>query len=131
MAPAPALAVAMLILEMLRRGVDSTWLAKQIGLTPHGMANALRLGVPNCRTRWKIEAALGLSVPLWSSSNEIEMRRRCITNFSQDPRLMDLDQLIVFCRKLGVQPPGERLLESWFGNLCAWLAVHPEPKFKP
>jgi hypothetical protein len=116
------LADAFLPICMGTHRVDQSELAQACGVSPRFFVNQKKRGFSDRKLRWAIEHHLHFS-SLWSSSPEVEARRRCFQRYGVDPRLASLPDLRAFCKRLGIKST-IRQREAWYGSLEAWLAVH-------
>jgi hypothetical protein len=93
------------------------------GWTPHAFQSQRTAGFPCLPLRFKVEASLGWC-PIWSSSDEVSIRKHCFTVYGIDPRTASLIALKNLCRRLGVHSPNVRRQREWQVNLVAWLSVN-------
>jgi hypothetical protein len=120
------IAVRALRIELIRRGLSTADLADLIGMSRHDLTVQLSKDIPSRVLRWRIERALGFPQPsLWSSDEEVEVRKRCILEFGADPRELGLVELKRLCRRLGTEIPAVRRSEEWFQRLVKWCRVNP------
>jgi len=126
-----AFALPMLALEMLRRELTREELAKRCGIELAYLRTEFSNGIPTLAVQYRIEAALGFSIPLWSSPFEMAVRRRCVEVYGLDPRLAFAPDVIALCRRLGIRQPRQhgvrdRRAEAWIQKLFEYFAAHPE-----
>jgi hypothetical protein len=126
-AGADALAQAFLEVTLRSRNISIGELADLCGWNLRAFVNQAGAGFPCVPLRWKVERALGF-LSIWTPGGEVDLRRRCFTDYGIDPRVAELPELKELCRRLGVQSPNIRRQEEWVSNLMAWLAVHRNPQ---
>ena len=120
------LAAASLRRLLAARGLSNAWLAEKCSVDEPTMRAEVQRGVATVVLRYRIEKALDFPLVLWSSANEIEVRKRCMREFGVDVRALGLVELKAFCRERGTGHPVVRSRENWFQGLVRWCGKNIE-----
>ena len=120
------LAAASLRRLLAERGLTNAWLAEKCSVDEPTMRAEVYRGVKTVVLRYRIEKVMDFPLVLWSSANEIEVRKRCIREFGADVRELGLVELKAFCRERGTGHPAVRSRENWFQELVRWCGKNLE-----
>lgn len=96
----------MLRIEMIKRGLSMRDLARMTGFSLEGLSTAFSARFPCHRSRARVEKAIGL--PLWSSSEEFSVRRRCEAFLGLDPDLASAPALLIAAMRVGIDMTNHR-----------------------
>lgn len=102
-------------------------LAYLVGCKPDSISSAITLGFAGTETlKWKIEAALNYEEAIFSTPEQIRLRKKIFDATGKDPMLITLSELRALAKKLGTNP-GKQTNNShlWRDAILRFAAVNP------